>query len=168
MAALASRPLLLSGIAHLHVLVATSNVQSLRGLERVVRHLGLEQARHELPQRECIVVQAHVPESPEAARSARAHFASQVEGFFRHGYYGDEPTEDDRTWSLRDLESEVAPHVPVPISYRTGLAHFASIDEVADLLVSDPEHIELHRRIDERLGPRKRARQAAAEERGDG
>ena len=64
--------LLLSGIAHLHVLVATSKVQSLRGLERVVRHLGFEQARRDLPQRECIVVQALVPDNAEASRSGRA------------------------------------------------------------------------------------------------
>lgn len=144
--------LLLSGIAHLHVLVATSNMQSLQGLERVVRHLGFEQARRELPQGECIVVQAHVPDSTEAAKSARGHFAMRVEQFFRDGYYTSEPTEDDRTWSLRDLESEVAPHVPVPITYRGRLAHFERIEDVADLLVTDPEYIALHQRIDERLG----------------
>lgn len=144
--------LLLSGIAHLHVLVATSNAQSLRGLERVVRHLGLEQARRRQAQGECIVIQAHVPDSTEAGKIARAHFATHVETYFRDGYYTSDPTEDDRTWSLGDLESEIAPHVPVPISYRMRLAHFDTIDEVAELLVSDPEYADLHRRIDERLG----------------
>lgn len=143
--------LLLSGIAHLHVLVASSNVQSLQGLERVVRHLGYEQARRELPQRECIVVQSHVPENAQVAQSARAHFASRAESIFREGYYTRETTEDDRTWSLQDLDSDAAPHVPVPISYRAAFAHFESIDEIAGTLVSDPEQAELHRRIDERL-----------------
>ena len=144
--------LLLSGIAHLHVLIATTNVGNMRGLERIVRHLGFEQARREMPQRECIVVQAHIPDSTDIARIAREQFASYVENIFRNGYYSRQPTDDDRTWSLDDLESEVAPHVPVPISYRGKLAHFSLIDEVADLLTSDPEYIALHRRIDERLG----------------
>jgi cellulose biosynthesis protein BcsQ len=144
--------LLLSGIAHLHVLVATSNVQSLGGLERVVRHLGFRQARLDLPQRECIIVQAHVPDSVDAAKVARAVFASRVESVFREGYYAKEPTDDDRTWSLRDLESEVAPHVPVPVSYRPLFAHFSAIDDIVDQLLADPDHLALHQRIDERLG----------------
>jgi hypothetical protein len=160
--------LLLSGIAHLHVLVATSNVQSLRGLERVVHHLGFKQARQDLPQRECIVVQAHVPDSLEAAKTARSFFASRVERFFTDGYYSKEPTEDDRTWSLRDLESEVAPHVPVPISYRPLFAHFTAIDEVADQLLADSDQAALHQRIDERLGLADEAAVTSEREDGDG
>jgi cellulose biosynthesis protein BcsQ len=160
--------LLLSGIAHLHVLVATSNVQSLRGLERVVHHLGFKQARRDLPQRECIVVQAHVPDSTEAAKTARSFFASRVERFFRDGYYSQEPTEDDRTWSLGDLESEVAPHVPVPISYRPLFAHFTAIDEVADQLLADADQAALHQRIDERLGLTEEAVVISEREDGDG
>lgn len=144
--------LLLSGIAHLHVLVSTSNPGSLKGLERVVRHLGFEQARRELPQRECIVVQAHVPDSTEAAKTSRDYFSSHVEDIFRNGYYSKQSTEDDRTWSLDDLESEVAPHAPIFISYRGRLAHFSNIEEVSEILVSDPEYKALHDRIDERLG----------------
>jgi MinD-like ATPase involved in chromosome partitioning or flagellar assembly len=144
--------LLLSGIAHLHVLVATSNVQSLRGLERVIHHLGFRQARRDLPQRECVVVQAHVPDQADAARTARSFFGSRVEKFFSDGYYTKNATEDDHTWSLGDLDSEVAPHVPVAISYRTRFAHYASIDEVADQLLLDPDQMALHQRIDERLG----------------
>jgi len=127
--------LLLSGIAHLHVLVATSNVQSLAGLERVVRHLGFEQALHGLPQHECVVVQAHVPDDSEVGRIARATFDAQVEAMFRNGYYARTRSEEDDTWSLDDLGSQVAPHVPVPISYRGRLAHFTSIHDVVDLLV---------------------------------
>lgn len=161
--------LLLSGIAHLHILVATSNVQNLRGLERVVRHLGFRQARQECPQRECIIVQAHVPDSAGgAAKDAKSLFSVRVEKIFRNGYYTKEPAEDDQTWSLRDLESEVAPHVPVPISYRQLFAHFSTIDDVADQLVSDPDHVALHQRIDERLGLVEQATVNTEMENGDG
>ena len=162
--------LLLSGIAHLHVLVATTNMQTLQGLERIVRHLGFEQARRELPQRECVVVQAHVPDSNEAALNARDYFAARVEEIFREGYYTRQPSEDDRTWSLGDLDSEIAPHVPIPISYRGRLAHFRVIDEVADLLVSDPEYVAFHRRLDERMSRSEYTLTAvdAHEEDGDG
>jgi MinD-like ATPase involved in chromosome partitioning or flagellar assembly len=160
--------LLLSGIAHLHVLVSTSNPGSLKGLERVVRHLGFEQARRELPQRECIVVQAHVPDSTEVAKAARDYFASRIEDIFRNGYYSQQSTEDDRTWSLDDLESEVAPHAPISISYRGRLAHFSAIDEISEILVSDPEYTTLHQRIDERLGRSQREASSVVEEDGRG
>lgn len=142
--------LLLSGLAHLHVLVATSNPQSLAGLERIVRHLGFEAARRSLRQLECIVVQAHVPEvSPQPATDA---FSARVEQIFRDGYYAAESNEDDSVWCLDDLDNKTAPHVPIPISYRAKLAHYASIDEVAEVLTTDPEYLALHARIDERLG----------------
>jgi hypothetical protein len=160
--------LLLSGIAHLHVLVATSNIQSLKGLERVVHHMGFEQARRELPQRECIVVQAHVPDNTESSKSARNFFATRVENYFRDGYYSREATDDDSTWSLVDLESEIAPHVPVPISYRERFAYFSSIDDVADSLQADPDHMALHKRIDERLGLHEPASKDNEGEDGDG
>ncbi len=158
--------LLLSGIAHLHILVATSNAQSLDGLERVVRHLGFEQARRDLPQGECIVVQAHVPDSTEAAKTSRQYFSARVEDIFRNGYYSRQPTDDDRTWSLIDLGSEIAPHVPVSISYRGRLAHFETIEDIAELLVTDPEYMAFHQRVDERLGIRQQ--QAASDEEVDG
>lgn len=145
--------LLLSGMAHLHVLVATSNAQSLAGLERIVHHLGYDAARRGRPQAECVVVQAMVPESRSAAEPARQAFAAALEAIFREGYYASEPDEDDAIWSLADLESRVAPHVPVPISYRVALAHYRSIDDIAHILLDDPEHVALHTRIDESLAP---------------
>jgi len=144
--------LLLSGFAHLHVLIGTSNPQSLSGLERVVRHLGYESARQGLPQLECLVVQALVPEVTDAAKVARSAFAGRVEEIFRDGYYAQAPAEDDSIWSVEDMSSSFAPHVPVPISYRAKLAHFSTIDDVADILTSDAEFAALHARIDEQVG----------------
>lgn len=143
--------LLLSGFAHLHVLFATTNAQTLAGLERVVRHLGFEQARRQLPQGECVVVQAMVPDSTEVAIASQAEFATQVERIFRSGYYAAKPDPEDRLWSLDDLESHVAPHQPLPISYRGKLAFFRTIDQISDLLFQDPDYVKLVARLNERL-----------------
>lgn len=144
--------LLLSGFAHLHVLIATSNPQSLAGLERVVRHLGYEAARQGLPQLDCVVVQALVPDGVEAAKPAREAFAANVERIFRDGYYAKKSTDDDSLWSLDDMGSNFAPHVPIPIHYRAALAHYTSIDEIAGILTKDSDLAALHARIDEQVG----------------
>ncbi len=145
--------LLLSGFAHMHVLFATTNPQSLDGLERVIRHLGFAQARRGLSQSECVIVQAMVPDSTEVGTVAEADFASKVENMFCEGYYAKEADEDDRLWSLDDLSSSVAPHVPVPISYRGKLSFFHTIDQIADLLASEPDYMKLRARLDERVVP---------------
>jgi MinD-like ATPase involved in chromosome partitioning or flagellar assembly len=140
--------LILSGFAHLHVLIATSNAQSLVGLERVVRHLGYEAARQGRSQLNCVVVQALVPDSAEAARLSREAFAAHVERIFRDGYYATKSNEDDSIWSLDDIDSDSAPHVPIPIPYRTALAHYVSLDEIAEILTKDSQIMNLHERID--------------------
>lgn len=145
--------LLLSGFAHLHVLFATTNAQSLTGLERVVCRLGFEQARRGLPQAECIIVQAMVPDSTEVGRVVEADFAVRVEEMFRKDYYAAEIDEEDRLWSLDDLASSIAPHVPVPISYRGKLAFFHAVDQIADLLAMEPDYVRLRERLDQRLAP---------------
>jgi MinD-like ATPase involved in chromosome partitioning or flagellar assembly len=143
--------LLLSGFAHLHVLFATTNPQSILGLERVVRHLGFEQARRGSEQHECIVVQAMVPDNTEVGGIAEADFAERVEDIFRRGYYARESDDEDRLWSLQDIESSLAPHVPVPIRYRERLAFFRQIEQVATDLVTERGYAELAERIDVRL-----------------
>lgn len=144
--------LLLSGLAHLHVLVATSSEQSMQGLERVVRHLGYGQALEGRKQGACVVVQALVPDSVDVSAVVRDEFEDRLETMFRENYYAKDSDANDSVWSLDDLGSNVAPHVPVAISYRARLAHFGSIELVADLLAEDPEYVALHQRIDERLG----------------
>lgn len=143
--------LLLSGLAHMHVLFATTNPQSLGGLELVIRHLGFEQARRGLPQNECVIVQAMVPDSTEVGAAAEADFSGKVEDMFRAEYYAKEADEDDRLWSLDDLSSTVAPHMPVPISYRGKLSFFHTVDQIADLLASEPDYVKLGMRLDERV-----------------
>jgi cellulose biosynthesis protein BcsQ len=141
--------LLLSGLAHLHVLFATASHQNFAGLERVVHRLGHAQARAMQPQADCLVVQAMLPEI--ADELPRAAFEAQVEAIFRDHYYAVEPDPEERLWSLRDLGSSVAPHVPVLLHYRAGLAWFARIDDVAQDLVEAADYRHLGARLDERL-----------------
>ncbi|WP_438032525.1 KGGVGR-motif variant AAA ATPase [Sorangium sp. So ce204] len=145
--------LLLSGFAHLHVLFATTSAQSLAGLSRIVRRLGFEQARRGLPQVECVIVQAMVPDNAEVGAIAEASFAADVEKTFREEYYAKQADEEDRLWSLDDLASSVAPHVPVPISYRGKLAFFETIDQIADVLAKESDYEKLCKRLDGRLAP---------------
>jgi len=130
--------LLLSGVAHLHVLFGNTNAQSLDGLERVVRHLGYAQSSRMLPQAECLVVHAMIPDSAKSGEEARSSFAARIEDIFRDGYYAEESDEENRVWSLEDLASRAAPHVPVPLPYRGEYAFFDSIDQIADPLMRDP------------------------------
>ena len=153
--------LVLSGFADLHVLFATVNPQSLQGLNRVIRHLGNEQARHGRPQLECVVVQALVPEDAAVAAQVQEAFAGQILEMFESGYYAKPPARqagassesqfDDALWTLDDLDSSVAPHRPVAIRYRASIASSTSIDQIgSDLLQGD--HALLAERLDQRLG----------------
>ena len=152
--------LVLSGFADLHVLFATVNPQSLLGLNRVVRHLGLEQARRGRPQLECVIAQAMVPDDSAVAADVQQRFAGAVLKMFEDGYYAqaapdtDDPTAEplnDSLWTLDDLDSSVAPHRPVPIRYRASLSSFNSVDQVVREL-SEGDHAVLTERLDQRLG----------------
>ncbi len=143
--------LLLSGMAHLHVLFATSSTQSLAGLTQVVRRLGYEQARAGEPQLECLVVQAMLPANLATAELARGAFEAAVEDVFRDHYYAAEPDDEGSLWSLRDIGSNAAPHVPLPLGYSERLAFFRSIDEVAGELVSTGDYARVCAGLDERL-----------------
>jgi hypothetical protein len=114
----------------------------------VVRHLGFTQAENGQRQGDCVVVQAMIPEGVDTERLAKDAFAAQVEAIFRDNYLAKDRTEDE-LWSLGDLDSDVAPHRPVAITYRQRLAFFGSVDEVAEDLVY--HHRELSVRLDERI-----------------
>src|SRR5206468_1506040 len=107
---------LLSGIAHLHVLLGTTQDQSWQGLNIVLDRLGKERVLAGRSQAEAILVQAMVPPG-EAGRVAREVFLARAQQEFTDRYYaeagvGDE--EADMFWNTRDMDSLDAPHVAVP------------------------------------------------------
>jgi cellulose biosynthesis protein BcsQ len=146
-----SAGVLLGGVAHLHVLLSTTNEQSLRGIELVVRHLGFERASRGIEQAECVVAQTLVPDNADVAATATAYFEGRMEDIFRTQYYATERDDDDRLWSLEDLSSSEAPHRPISLGYRGVLAHFRSVEDVAQHLSENSDYARLAERIDTRL-----------------
>ena len=131
---------LLSGIAHLHVLLGTTQDQSWQGLNRVFDRLGKERVITGIPQAELLVVQAMVPPG-EAGKTAKKAFAARTEEELDDRYYAAEEGEadvHDRFWTLSDKDSQDAPHAPMPVDYDSKLASFGDIVEVADVLCGGP------------------------------
>lgn len=130
---------LLSGVAHLHVLLATVQDQNWQGLGWVLDRLGRVRVQADRPQAEVILVQAMVPVG-EAGIVARQAFRARAEQEFTDRYYlaAGPDMDDDRFWDTRDLDSLDAPHVAVPVDYDAGLASFRDIAEVSDMLCAGP------------------------------
>lgn len=126
---------LLSGIAHLHVLLGTFQEQSWQGLERVLDRLGKDRIFAGQPQAEVVLVQAMVPVG-EPGRWAREAFAGRAESTFEERYYADAEVDPDFFWTVDDKQGEDAPHVPLPIEYEARLASFADIADEMDTLLT--------------------------------
>jgi hypothetical protein len=144
---------LLSGFAHLHVLLGTTNEQSWQGLSRVLDRLGKARVERGLPQHDVVLVQAMVPVGAVAGMLARKAFAGRSEREFCDRYYASEDGGEECAnilWTVNDLDSSSAPHVPVPIDCEQKLMDFADIADVAKLLCGG-QYEELGVRICERF-----------------
>lgn len=129
---------LLSGIAHLHVLLGTTQDQSWQGANIVLDRLGKERILAGRPQAEAILVQAMVAPG-EAGSIAREQFLARAEQEFTNRYYAEAGSEDEEaTWNTSDMDSRDAPHVAVPVDYDARLASFGDISNVAQLLCAGP------------------------------
>jgi hypothetical protein len=116
----------------------------------LIDRMGQQWVQAGKPQAECLLVQAMVPASEDAARIATDAFAERARLEFTERYYAEEPEDpaDEAFWDVRDLGSEDAPHVPIPITYKEALAHFRDIGgKVADLLAESKDYQELEARI---------------------
>jgi len=145
--------LVLGGMAHLHVLFGTTSEQSWQGLGIVIDRLGAERVRAGLPQAACLLVHAMVP--IEQRDSAEAAFSDRADEEFRARYYAkarkrEEADQEDRLLVVEDMGTSGTPHVPLPIRYSPTLAHFRSIDDVANDLATSHDHAVLSKAIVER------------------
>jgi hypothetical protein len=131
---------LLSGIAHLHVLLGTTQDQSWQGSNIVLDRLGKERVLAGRSQAEAILVQAMVPHG-EAGKVAREVFLARAEQEFTDHYYAEAGAGDEGAvtfWNTRDMDSLDAPHVAVPVDYDAKLASFGDIADVAETLCAGP------------------------------
>lgn len=129
---------LLSGIAHLHMLLGTTNDQSWQGLNRVLDRLGTSRVLENRLQAEVLLVQAMVP-AGDLGKAAKTQFAGRADAEFDTRYYlADDEADQDRFWTVEDKDSQDAPHAPMPVDYDSKLASFGDIAEVADALCSGP------------------------------
>jgi hypothetical protein len=149
--------LLLSGIAHLHVIFGTSSDQSWRGLAVVFERVGGSRVREARPQLDCLLVQAMVPQEGGAAKLSTERFAERARDELRERYYAPDPEtgdkEKDDLWYVRDSEASDAPSAPVVVSYQARLAYYDSLTDVADHLAQAPELALLAERIVARFRP---------------
>jgi len=130
---------LTGGVCHLHVLLGTLADASWRGMELILDRLGGERVRRGDPQAECVLVAAMLPRSQERLyHEAVERFTDRARDVFSESYYA-EPEERDRFWTLDDLESNDAPHVPVVLPYDERLAVFRDLSEVADSILLKEE-----------------------------
>lgn len=100
---------------------------------------------------DCLLAAAMVPRSDERLfRELVDRFTDQARDSFSAQYYADSADLDapDEFWTLDDLESTDAPHVPVVLPYVERLATFRDLSEVAEpvLLGGEP-----YRRLVSRL-----------------
>lgn len=137
--------MVLGGFAHLHVLFGTSTEQSWRGLRLIIERLGAQRVRADKQQGDCVMVQAMVPRAPELYKQATQRFADRARDEFAELYYAESGL--DNFWSIEDLESSDAPHVPVPIRYDEVLADFRNLDEVTGTILESADYLNLTNRI---------------------
>lgn len=136
---------LLSGFAHLHVLLGTNQEQSWEGLNVVLDRMGRNRLERGDSQAPVLMLQAMAPWG-DAGKLAELGFLVRSDNEFRSRYYCED--DSDENWDLRDAENSDAPHRPVVVRYDSQLAAFSSIEEVVDVLVAESGSFAL---LDERI-----------------
>ena len=130
--------MLLSGLAHFHVLVGVDSTQSWEGLAYAVRKLGAERVRRGYPQAETMIVQGLVPDlKKEMKQKLLESFREKSTDLFATEYYAaEEENHDEAYWYLKDSAEEDSPHWPWPLSYSAALAQSVDMENLLDSLDS--------------------------------
>ena len=94
-----------------------------------------------------MLVASMVPRSDEALfRECVERFTDRAREIFSRHYYA-EPEAPDEFWTLDDLESADAPHVPTVLPYEERLATFRDLTEVAEPILLRGSYTELFERL---------------------
>lgn len=142
---------LTGGLCHVHVLFGTLADASWRGLEHILDRIGGDRVRAGRPQAKCLLAATMVPRSDEQLfRDLVDRFTDRARDAFSAHYYAglaDLDSPDD-FWTLADLDSTEAPHVPVVLPYDERLATFRDLNEVAErILLGEPQYRQLASRL---------------------
>ena len=109
---------------------------SWRGLELILDRLGGDRLRDGKPQAECLLVASMLPQSDQSLfQRLVTRFTERARDAFSTHYYAEPDETPDELWTLSDLESDDAPHVPVVLPYEERLATFRDLSEVAEALL---------------------------------
>ena len=140
---------LTGGLCHFHVLLGTLADASWQGLERILERLGGNRIREDRPQAECLLVASMVPRSDESLFQRLVQgFTDRARDAFGSHYYAEPEEAPDNFWTLDDMESDDAPHVPVVLPYDERLATFRDLREVAQsILLKEGPYRELTDRL---------------------
>ena len=124
---------LTGGLCHLHVLLGTLAEPSWRGIELILDRLGGDRIRNGQPQAECLLTASMVPRSDESLyQMLVSRFTERARDAFSDHYYAEPDDASDDLWTLSDIESVDAPHVPVVLPYDERLATFRDLHDVAE------------------------------------
>ncbi|WP_170229470.1 tyrosine-protein kinase family protein [Polyangium fumosum] len=131
--------LLLDGIAHLHVLFATSSAQSQLGIAQVIRSLGAERIRRDYEQANVIVVHAMLVDIADVEKLARPQFHAWLDEVLEAQYWVTKESDpEDSYWNTGDDGKQDAPGDAIEIPYRYRFAFFSSVDDVVLDLLEGP------------------------------
>lgn len=122
---------------------------SWRGLELVLDRLGGNRLRDGKPQAECLLAASMIPYPDETLfRGLEARFTERSRDAFSAHYYAYPDDMSDDPWTLSDLESDDAPHVPVVLPYEERLATLRNLNDVAEgVLLRDGPYRDLAGRL---------------------
>lgn len=131
--------MLLSGLAHLHVLVGVHSAQSWEGLTYAIRKLGEERVLRGYQQGEVLLVHGLVPElKKDAVDDLSQRFSERAKDLFEEAYYtDDDDRRDDNLWYVSDAVGDSSPHWPWPLSYSVALAQSVKLNDLVDALESN-------------------------------
>jgi hypothetical protein len=128
--------MLLSGLAHFHVLVGVDSEQSWQGLGYAVGKLGAERVRRGFPQAEVLLVQGLVPVLKREQRDALLEgFQERASDLFQGQYFvANDDERDDDYWYLDDAGGTDSPDRAQSLSYAAELAQSVTIPDLIDVL----------------------------------
>lgn len=144
----------LGNVAHLNLLFSGTTEASWDGLRLAIRRLGADRIARGLPQAECLLVHSIAPANPQLAALADETFMRKATAAFEEMYYCAKGSRDDedRFWTLDDMEDRDAPHRPVTLKYSEAIAFYADVESVIKYGVNDAsDYRALGARIAERF-----------------